>query len=196
MKSRNNMHKLWSVMPQDIDILITHGPPKGVRDLSENMNGQLEQCGDLSLMKWVASFRPKAHLFGHIHDMSGINNQGKSLYSKCPTIFSNGACVHDGKFDIGLTSLGNVITLKKQTMAQQTAVSKMETTQTAVEWLFQQIPFEWTSKKSAFEAFQQAKAMEKEQINDAVIYGLDEDGHTGDWKISVAQNYYNKTYNK
>ncbi len=113
MKSRNNMHKLWSAMPQDIDILITHGPPKGVRDLTENTNGQLEQCGDLSLMKWISSFRPKAHLFGHIHDMSGIHNQGISRYSKCPTIFSNGACVHDGKFDLGLTSIGNVITLKK-----------------------------------------------------------------------------------
>jgi hypothetical protein len=42
----------------------------------------------------------------------------------------------------------------------------------------------------------QAKEIEKQQIKDAVIYGLDEDGHTGDWKISVAENYYNKTYNK
>lgn len=37
--------------------------------------------------------------------------------------------------------------------------------------------------------------LEKQQIKDAVIYGLDEDGHTGDWKISVAEGYYNKTYN-
>jgi hypothetical protein len=40
----------------------------------------------------------------------------------------------------------------------------------------------------------QAKEIEKQQIKDAVIYGLDEDGHTGDWKISVAQKYYNKTF--
>jgi hypothetical protein len=36
--------------------------------------------------------------------------------------------------------------------------------------------------------------MEMKQIQDAVIYGLDEDGHTGDWKISVAQNYYNEKH--
>jgi hypothetical protein len=36
--------------------------------------------------------------------------------------------------------------------------------------------------------------MEREQIQNAVIYGLDEDGHTGDWKISVAQNYYNEKH--
>lgn len=36
--------------------------------------------------------------------------------------------------------------------------------------------------------------MEREQIQEAVLYGLDEDGHTGDWKISVAQNHYNEKY--
>jgi hypothetical protein len=36
--------------------------------------------------------------------------------------------------------------------------------------------------------------MERDQIQNAVIYGLDEDGHTGDWKISVAQNYYNEKH--
>ena len=36
--------------------------------------------------------------------------------------------------------------------------------------------------------------MERDQIQAAVIYGLDEDGHTGTWKISVAQNYYNEKH--
>ena len=36
--------------------------------------------------------------------------------------------------------------------------------------------------------------MERDQIQDAVIYGLDEDGHTGTWKLSVAQNYYNEKH--
>ena len=36
--------------------------------------------------------------------------------------------------------------------------------------------------------------MERNQIQDAVIYGLDEDGHTGTWKLSVAQNYYNEKH--
>lgn len=111
MKKRDKMHDLWKSIPIDTDILITHGPAKGIRDLSEESDGELKQCGDLSLMKWIASFRPKAHLFGHIHDMDGIHNQGISRYSKCPTIFSNGTCVHDGRFDKGLTSLGNIIEL-------------------------------------------------------------------------------------
>jgi hypothetical protein len=36
--------------------------------------------------------------------------------------------------------------------------------------------------------------MERDQIQNAVIYGLDEDGHTGTWKVSVAQNYYNEKH--
>jgi uncharacterized protein (DUF952 family) len=39
------------------------------------------------------------------------SNQGVSHYSRTKTIFSNAACVYDGRFDLGLTSQGNIITL-------------------------------------------------------------------------------------
>ena len=63
--------------------------------------------------------------------------------------------------------------------------------QTAVEWFYQRILAE-----NIKEVFEQAKEIEKQQMKDAVLYGLDEDGHTGDWKINVAENYYIKTYTK
>jgi 6-phosphogluconolactonase/glucosamine-6-phosphate isomerase/deaminase len=63
--------------------------------------------------------------------------------------------------------------------------------QTAVEWFYQRILAE-----DIKEVFEQAKEIEKQQMKDAVLYGLDEDGHTGDWKITVAENYYIKTYTK
>lgn len=69
--------------------------------------------------------------------------------------------------------------------------------QTAVEWLIEKIAEDYPEIPRAYrEEYQKAKAMEKEQMKDAVLYGLDEDGHTGDWKISVAENYYIKTYTK
>lgn len=37
---------------------------------------------------------------------------------------------------------------------------------------------------------------EEDEIQNAVIYGLDEDGHTGDWKINVAKKYYNDKFKK
>jgi hypothetical protein len=36
--------------------------------------------------------------------------------------------------------------------------------------------------------------MERDQIQDAVIYGLDENSHNGDWKISIAQKYYDEKH--
>ena len=37
---------------------------------------------------------------------------------------------------------------------------------------------------------------EEDEIQNAVIYGLDEDGHTGEWKINVARKYYNDKFKK
>ena len=42
--------------------------------------------------------------------------------------------------------------------------------------------------------FDMAEQYHQIGIKNAVIYGLDEDGHTGSWKNSVAENYYLKTY--
>jgi hypothetical protein len=43
--------------------------------------------------------------------------------------------------------------------------------QTAVEWLFEQIPFEYSSSLAAFEALQQAKEMDKQQTRSAFMEG-------------------------
>lgn len=110
MKKRETIGRVWDTIPEDTDVLITHGPPKGVRDLSFDRNNNLEFCGDSALMKKCFKMKDqlKLVLFGHIHDMDGVSNQGVSHYSKTPTIFSNAACVDDGRFDRGLTSFGNI----------------------------------------------------------------------------------------
>lgn len=114
MKAREKINKVWESIPEDTDVLITHGPPKGVRDLSYNIDGELEMCGCSALMKkcWKMKDQLKLVAFGHIHNMDGIEtNQGIAYYSKTKTIFSNAACVYDGKFNEGLTSFGNIICL-------------------------------------------------------------------------------------
>lgn len=114
MKARDKLNKVWEVIPNDVDVLIVHGPPKGIRDLSFNREGKLEMCGCSALMKRIQKLESSLKLvaFGHIHNMNGIDtNQGISHYSWTPTVFSNAACVYDGKFDKGLTSFGNIINL-------------------------------------------------------------------------------------
>lgn len=114
MKAREKINRVWDTIPEDTDVLIVHGPPKGIRDLSFDREGFLEMCGCGALMKRCFKLRDKLKLvaFGHIHNMDGVDtNQGVSYYSLTPTIFSNAACVHDGRFDLGLTSHGNIIEL-------------------------------------------------------------------------------------
>lgn len=113
MKARDKINRTWNTIPEDTNVLITHGPPKGIRDMSYDRDGNLEFCGCSALMKKCWSLKHlKLVCFGHIHNMDGIEtNQGISQYSRTPTVFSNGACVWDGRFDKGLTSYGNIITI-------------------------------------------------------------------------------------
>ena len=70
-------------IPSDTDILVTHQPPYGVLDFSENIH-----YGDHLLLQTVLDTRPRYHLFGHIHDAYGVE-KGKS------TIFSNASLLDE-----------------------------------------------------------------------------------------------------
>ena len=72
----------------------------------------------------------------------------------------------------------------------------METKQTAVEWLEQELFQRYNFVDNEF-IFHQAKAMHKEQIKDAYEYGennIDSDGCHID--KNGAELYYNETYGK
>jgi Icc-related predicted phosphoesterase len=105
MLARHKIQRVWDLIPEGMDILVVHGPPKGIRDLSYSNEGKLEFCGDKCLLNTVLKLKPKYCLFGHIHDHKDIVNQGVSTYSYTPTVFSNAACVEDGKMRI--SSYGN-----------------------------------------------------------------------------------------
>jgi Icc-related predicted phosphoesterase len=98
MKSRDKLDRFWSNV-ELVDIIITHGPPKYILDLSENKQHILEFCGDKALHKHVVNrIKPVLHCFGHIHNFKNIKNSGVKKIIDCNTIFSNGAVVEDGKF--------------------------------------------------------------------------------------------------
>jgi hypothetical protein len=88
-------------------------------------------------------------------------------------------------------------------MAQQTDISKMETTQTAVEWLWNEIdnliPYQDINKAQQFNGLlEQAIAMEKEQIIDFAMqmHKIDCSKTGTDILLNEAELYYNETYNK
>jgi hypothetical protein len=63
--------------------------------------------------------------------------------------------------------------------------------QTAVEWIFSQLPDEYTTTRSGFDVYQQAKEMEKEQIKNAHIEGQ---SCVHCPIIELAEEFYNETY--
>lgn len=109
MKDRSKISKYWGMVTESIDILITHGPPKGVLDLSYDRNHDLDVCGDLALLKMINRIKPKYHLFGHIHDNEDIINRGILIREN--VTFMNISSVKDGRFEKGLISNGQIFTI-------------------------------------------------------------------------------------
>jgi Icc-related predicted phosphoesterase len=109
-KNRAKIGRVWENIPEDTDILVTHGPPKGVLDLSYNRNGKLEFCGDVSLKKRIRQLQIKLVCFGHIHNYKDITNQGWTILADHDTIYSNGSIVTEDKFG-RINNNGNIFTL-------------------------------------------------------------------------------------
>lgn len=76
-------------LPGDLDVLVTHSPPAGVMDWFG------AHLGSRALMRYVSGRiygteqdgrRPlRAHLFGHIHEMAGVEGRGGVVFSNAAT---------------------------------------------------------------------------------------------------------------
>lgn len=64
----------WKLITDDVDILITHGPPQGMLDEVPRQYF-VENTGCEELRKRVEIVRPKLHIFGHIHCGYGQTEQ-------------------------------------------------------------------------------------------------------------------------
>lgn len=78
----------WDMIPNDVDILITHGPPYGINDKIE---GRDDSLGCEILYDRVMMVKPKIHIFGHIHS-------GNNIVEKDGIVFINASiCTEDYK---------------------------------------------------------------------------------------------------
>lgn len=110
MKNRGKLFDIWKEIPDDTDIVVVHGPPKGILDYSYNRDGTLERCGCSALRNRMINLKPKLVCFGHIHSCEDIINAGTLKLSIGDTIYSNGSVVTDGRFG-KLSSNGNIFDL-------------------------------------------------------------------------------------
>lgn len=80
----SNIARYWDKIPQNTNILITHGLPSGILD--QTLSGSNAGCEDL--LKKIELIKPKYHLFGHIHEAYGV-------YETAHITFINGSILDE-----------------------------------------------------------------------------------------------------
>ncbi|KAK3839806.1 MAG: Metallo-dependent phosphatase-like protein [Linnemannia gamsii] len=68
---RGKLKDIWKLIPEDVDILMTHGPPKYHGDIVAM--GKERHAGCEELLERLKLVRPLYHVFGHIHEGYGIS---------------------------------------------------------------------------------------------------------------------------
>lgn len=68
LKTEEELAEKFALIPDDIDILVTHGPPYGILD---RVSHTRESVGSKALWQRISQVRPQIHCFGHIHEEYG-----------------------------------------------------------------------------------------------------------------------------
>ncbi|QOD60890.1 metallophosphatase domain-containing protein [Polaribacter haliotis] len=75
-KRGEEIKKHWDLIPNDTDVLITHGPPHKILDLTKKE----EYVGCKELKNKVLEIKPKLHVFGHIHEAYGKTVRNNTVF--------------------------------------------------------------------------------------------------------------------
>lgn len=73
----------WDMIPEGIDVLITHGPPAGILDSIDHVQ---PPAGCHLLRGAIARVKPKLHVFGHIHEGRGLRQVDETLCVNAATL--------------------------------------------------------------------------------------------------------------
>lgn len=111
--AKHKMNKYWNQIPDDLDILITHGPPFATLSYTDDKEtGKIVDAGCKHLYTRVNEIKPRFHFFGHIHN--GESKQGPILnygnLTRNGTNFYNCSVVTDRKFG-EVTNHGHIINI-------------------------------------------------------------------------------------
>lgn len=87
----DSLGQIYSLIPEDTDILMTHCPPYGILD----QNPQGEHCGSRMLAARLREISPILHCFGHIHTQGGRAIFGKAGYINCSVMDDNYVVVNE-----------------------------------------------------------------------------------------------------
>ncbi len=75
------LREKWDLIPPDVDVLVTHGPPHGLGDRC--YDGRRVGCEELLVR--VRELQPRLHCFGHIHEGYGVYTEGETTFVNAST---------------------------------------------------------------------------------------------------------------
>lgn len=76
MAKDERLVEYWSMIPDDTDVLVVHGPPFGVCDKTQYGG---ESVGSHTLRDKILELKPQLVVTGHIHEAYGIDMIGPSI---------------------------------------------------------------------------------------------------------------------
>lgn len=103
-RRRDERQQIWAMIPEGLDVLMTHVPPHRILCSSD--------CGCELLLNRLKQLNeaPRFHCFGHDHDYFGV----KSSRSVNSTIFMNGALEEVRRMDRGAEGCGWVFDIPRR----------------------------------------------------------------------------------
>jgi Icc-related predicted phosphoesterase len=105
--------ELWKDIPNDLDILVTHGPPNNILDRCRDGY----RAGCKNLLKRVIEVKPKYHVFGHIHEDGGKKEEHDGV------IFIN-ASILDLRYQHH--NDGQIIELNQNVVTETTRIGRID----------------------------------------------------------------------
>jgi len=71
--------RFWDMIPDDTDVVVTHGPPAGILDVGSAKFGSISAgCEELAVA--IERVKPKLHVFGHFHPSYGTVKKNGVTY--------------------------------------------------------------------------------------------------------------------
>jgi len=116
-KRGKEIKKHWDLIPNNVDILITHGPSHGFRDYTHNKLNV--GCWDLHTK--LSTLKPKYHVFGHVHESYG------TIKDKESGVIHINASLLDREKKLSNKPLS--ITISPKVLTSRTSVKKIESNQ-------------------------------------------------------------------
>jgi Icc-related predicted phosphoesterase len=83
VKTEEEIRKYWDLIPVGVDVLLTHGPPKGHGGLCYDRR----EVGCPELLKAITErVKPALHVCGHIHEGYGVTTDGTTHFVNASSV--------------------------------------------------------------------------------------------------------------